>query len=81
MCRLSWKVCRRSFLLLCEAQRPLPTHATAKREGLSIADLERHFDAVESQWGRRLALAALRGLVFSAAFPGCELPQTESLGD
>lgn len=61
------------FLLLCEAQRPLPTHATAKREGLSIADLERHFDAVESQWGRRLALAALRGLVFSAAFPGCEL--------
>lgn len=61
------------FLLLCEAQRPLPTLATAKREGLSIADLERHFDAVESQWGRRLALAALRGLVFSAAFPGCEL--------
>jgi len=61
------------FLLLCEAQRPLPTLATAKREGLAIADLERHFDAVESQWGRRLALAALRGLVFSAAFPGCEL--------
>ncbi|MFM7056142.1 MAG: hypothetical protein ACKO2P_04375 [Planctomycetota bacterium] len=60
------------FQLLADAQRPLSILPTARREGLTVADLERHFAAVDGHWGRRLALAALRGLIFSAAFPGCE---------
>lgn len=59
------------FLLLAESQRPLPVLTTPRREGLAIAEIERHFGEVESRWGRRLALAAIRGLIFSATFPGC----------
>ena len=61
------------FQLLAEAQRPLPAIHGSRREGLSVADLELHFETVESSWGRRTAIAALRGLIFSGSFPGCEL--------
>jgi HPt (histidine-containing phosphotransfer) domain-containing protein len=60
------------FHLLADAQRPLPLMPTARREGLTIAELEQHFGMVDGHWGRRMALAALRGLIFSAAFPGCD---------
>lgn len=60
------------FHLLSDAQRPLPLMPTARRDGLTIAELERHFGMVDGHWGRRMALAALRGLIFSTAFPGCD---------
>lgn len=60
------------FQLLADAQRPLPLMPTARHDGLTIAELEQHFEAVNGHWGRRMALAALRGLIFSAAFPGCD---------
>ncbi|MEY2724374.1 MAG: hypothetical protein RLZZ458_241 [Planctomycetota bacterium] len=61
------------FHLLAEAQRPIPALHGSRREGLSLAELELHFETVESSWGRRTAIAALRGLIFSGSFPGCEL--------
>ena len=60
------------FQMLADAQRPLPMLPTARREGLTIAELEQHFATVDGRWGRRISLAALRGLIFSVTFPGCE---------
>lgn len=61
------------FLLLAEAQRPIPALYSSRRDGLSVTELERHFETVESSWGRRTAIAALRGLIFSGFLPGSEL--------
>ncbi|MEY3457574.1 MAG: hypothetical protein RL215_731, partial [Planctomycetota bacterium] len=71
------------FELLAEAQRPLPGGSGMRREGLSLAELEQQFVAVEVCWGQRTALAALRGLIFTASYPGCELRAAGgvSLGD